>query len=59
MKRPKRPQNQQRSHQPDFVFGGRTNKSALSLECCGAVSAAGTSTGPHSNNAGEVIEREL
>jgi hypothetical protein len=59
MKRPKRPQNRQRSHQPDFVFGRRANNSALPLECSGAISTAGTSTGPHSNNAGEVIEREL
>jgi hypothetical protein len=59
MKRPKRPQIQQRSHKPGFVPGRRTNLSALPLECSGAISTASASTGPHSNDAGEVIEREL
>jgi hypothetical protein len=58
MKRPKRPQIQQRSQKPD-CSGWRTNKPVLPLGCSGAISTAGTSTVPHSNDAGEVIEREL
>jgi hypothetical protein len=57
MKRPKRPQIQQRSQKPG-CSGWRTNKPVLRLGCS-VISTAGTSTGPHSNDAGEVIEREL
>jgi hypothetical protein len=58
MKRPKRPQIQQRSQKPD-CSSRRTNKPLLPLGGSGAIPTGGTSTGPHSNDAGEVIEREL
>jgi hypothetical protein len=58
MNRPKRPQMRQRSHGPNFVSEQRPSKSALPLDSGGAASKTGSSFCPHSNDAGEAIERE-
>jgi len=58
MNRPKRPQIRQRSHKPDCVSGQHPSKSALLLDSGGAASKTGASFCPHSNDAGEAIERE-
>jgi len=55
MNRPKRPQSWQRSYKPDCVSGQRP---ALLLDSGGAASKTGSSFCPHSNDAGEAIERE-
>jgi hypothetical protein len=58
MNRPKRPQMRQRSHGPDFVSAQRPGKSLLLPDSGGAASKTGSSFCPHSNDAGEAIERE-
>jgi hypothetical protein len=56
--RPKRPQIRQRSDGPDFVSGQRPGKSAPLPDSGGVPSKTGASFCPHSNDAGEAIERE-
>jgi hypothetical protein len=58
MNRPKRPQMRQRSHGPDFDSDQHPGKSLLLPDSGGAASKTGSSFCPHSNDAGEAIERE-
>jgi hypothetical protein len=48
----------QRSHEPDFDSDQRPGKSLLLPDSGGAASKTGSSFCPHSNDAGEAIERE-